>query len=169
MLNINSQGGVEPRDLRMSITGRRHLQGQVALEFLAFMAIGVAMLAVSLVIYSFYSAAATGSQRALEAEGTCLQVASFFSSIAALGDGTSANFSLARPYAGERYNVRVAKTPQNGSMVRVDYDLSGDSMGVGCRLPAADIANGSGSTTFTLARAFMLRNTGGKINVTNIQ
>ena len=163
MLAFNSQGGTEPRGMRAQAK-----QGQVALEFLAFMAIGVAMLAVSLVIYSYYSAAATGSQRALEAEGTCLQVASFFSAVSALGDGASANFSLDKPYAGARYTVRVSGEG-NRSLVRVDYDLSGDSMGVGCHLPSANITNGSGNTTFTLARAFMLKNAGGRINVTNVQ
>ena len=154
------------------------LRGQASVEFLTFMAVAIAMLAVSMGIYSFYSSAAGNARRALVAEGMCGQVSSFLGSFASLGEGAHAEFSLPKQSAGENYTVFVLG---NRSLVRVNYEFEGKTMGVGCRFPAASVACVPGTIPdigcrlpygddkILLERKFLLNNTGNSIEVKDLQ
>jgi hypothetical protein len=136
--------------------------GQASTEFLAFMAIGIVILTITLVIYSTYSSAAKSTQLALEADAECVQIASFFSSFAMMGEGSTAAFSLPRSYDGAKYDVWVIG---NQSLIKVDYELSGERMGVGCHYPAMNVTNATDGGTgegkvFALNRNFVLHNNG---------
>lgn len=140
-------------------------RGQASIEFLALMGISIIMLAIFLWMYSLYSAAAANEQRALDAEGTCVQVASFFGSFSALEDGAVASFALPKPYAGGNYTVWMLG---DRSLVKVEYDNSGDRVGVGCKFPKVNVTNTEGNlsgATFTLGKNFMLKKISGAIVV----
>jgi hypothetical protein len=145
------------------------MKAQVSTEFLAFMAIGIAMLAISLVLYSIYSNAAGRAQRSLEADGLCMQVSSLFSSVSSLGDGASADFSMPATQGGN-YTVWMLG---DRSLVKVEYFIAGQKMGVGCHFPAANVTNATASVgcspplpqCFMLMKKFTLQNNGGTLNV----
>ncbi|MFA6214620.1 MAG: hypothetical protein WC717_05075 [Candidatus Micrarchaeia archaeon] len=126
------------------------------------MAVDIALLAVALMLYSAYSASAARTGQALEAEGMCQEVSSFFGSFSALGEGASASFHFKKPYAGAEYSVRMLG---DRSIVRVDYNVSGNVLGVGCRFPAANVTNGTGAARFQLGRSFNATGSNGVIVV----
>jgi hypothetical protein len=140
------------------------LKAQASTEFMALVAVSVAMLGISLIVYSLYSTSAAQAQRSLEAEAICQQVSSFFGSFHSLGDGAQANFSLPATPGGD-YTVWMFG---DRSLVKVEYDFSGNRVGTGCTFPAMNVTNipsQPGGRVFQLNSSFALKNSNSVIVV----
>ncbi|VVB98831.1 Uncharacterised protein [uncultured archaeon] len=126
------------------------------------MAVSIAVLSLSLIMYSIYSASAAEAERALEAEGICLEVSSFVGSFSSLGQGAVAHYAISRPYSKSNFTVFMVG---DRSLVKVDYENAGERVGVGCRFPSTHVTDGTGASTFSLSRNFTLVNTEGGVVV----
>lgn len=144
----------------MKRTGR--LKAQAATEFLAMTALGVSLLAVALLVYSFHAEEAKRVRSALEAHGICMKAASSIGAALALGPFSQSPLALPAKLNGENYSVWVAG---KSHLVKVNYDDAGDPAGVGCNFPAANITNSTGGTLFQLARDSIIKNTGGVLKI----
>jgi hypothetical protein len=137
-------------------------KAQAAVEFLAISAVAIAILAISVLLYNDFSGAAARTKSALEAQAICNGAASTFAAFSALGDGASANFSLPAHAPDTDYTVWIAG---DRSIVKVDYSINRDRLGVGCHFPQVRVENATGSAQFQLKQDFFLNKTNGVIMV----